>query len=301
MNATLPTSGSERVGSASRACSWSQWGRIAAIGFVLVLGKTAAALGQDTAPLSKESERKELGVSVSMTPEYTAGTFGTRKTTEVLYVPLLVEWDMTDRFDVALTIPYIWQHGQGVLSTLGVGPVRARARRGRLTAAARTTTEEGLGDILLEGDYRLADEWPLIPELTGIVEIKFPTADDRKGLGTGEFDELLGLDLRKRLSERWTTLLDLSYTFVGSPRGIPLQNSFGWSLGASYRVTSALRLSAYLEGEMAIARGEEDPLEVRVTVVYDLTRSIRLTGSVTKGLSDGSPDFGVSAGLGFRF
>jgi hypothetical protein len=293
--------GRERAQSVPPWRPFSVCGGIAALSLVLVLASVGVARGQETTSTSRaeESESKELGLSVSLTPEYSAGTYGTQKTTEVLYVPLVLQYSLTDRLDIKLTVPYIRQRGQGVLGALGIG---ALAAPGGVSGGrtGRTTTDDGLGDILLEGNYRFTDDRGLIPEVTGLLEIKFPTADGRR-LGSGEFDELLGANLTKKLSERWTATLEVSYTFVGSPPRLRLDNSFGWTIGPTYAVTPAFRLSAYIEGATAVVPGTQNPLDFRWAAEYDLTERVLVTGSATKGSSDGSPAFGISAGLGYRF
>jgi hypothetical protein len=277
------------------------WGGIATLSLVLVLASVGVGRCQDTTSTSQaeESESKELGLSVALTPEYSAGTYGTRRTTEVLYVPLVLQYSLTDRLDIKLTVPYIRQHGQGVLGALGIGALGAPGGASGVKPT-RTTTDDGLGDILLEGNYRFTDDRGFIPEVTGLLEIKFPTADGRR-LGSGEFDELLAANLTKKLSERWTASLEVSYTFVGSPRHLRLDNSFGWTIGPTYGATPTLRLSAYVEGATAVVPGTQNPLDLRWAAEYDLTERVLVTSSVTKGFSDGSPAFGISAGLGFRF
>ncbi len=48
----------------------------------------------------------------------------------------------------------------------------------------------------------VVQEGPVLPEIAPYVKIKFPTADDSRGLGTGEFDETLGVDLSKALFDK---------------------------------------------------------------------------------------------------
>ncbi len=62
-----------------------------------------------------------------------------------------------------------------------------------------------------------------------------------------------------------------------------------------------LSVFGFLEGSTAIARGQADPVEFRVGAEYKLTKALKLTGSVTRGLTDGAADWGVSAGLALRF
>jgi outer membrane putative beta-barrel porin/alpha-amylase len=133
------------------------------------------------------------------------------------------------------------------------------------------------------------------------VKIKFPTADDSRGLGTGKFDETLGADLSKRFFDRWFGYVSLSYTFIGSPTGEDLRNTFGWSVGAAYAVLPPLSVFAFVEGATAITAGQPDPVELRVGAEYKLFKALKLTGSVTRGLTNGAADWGVSAGLTLRF
>jgi hypothetical protein len=95
--------------------------------------------------------------------------------------------------------------------------------------------------------------------------------------------------------------LTFSYTFIGDPPGSDLRDSFGWSIGAAYGIVPAVSVFAFLEGATSVAPGQDGPLEVRVGGEVRLTRLLKLTGSVSRGLSDGSADWGVSAGLALRF
>ena len=58
---------------------------------------------------------------------------------------------------------------------------------------------------------------------------------------------------------------------------------------------------AFLDGATSVAPGQDDPLEIRVGAEFKLMKSLKFTGSATRGLSNGSPDWGVSGGLALRF
>jgi hypothetical protein len=235
---------------------------------LFVLFGPGAASGQDQPKPSDGAEARELGLTLSSTAEYTEGKYGTRHTTQILYVPFVLDWRLSDRFDLSVTISYIRQHGRDEFAALGGDGLRASQRvkaDGRKPSPTRPRTEDGLGDVLLDGGYVLLEEKAVAPELRGFATIKFPTADSSKGLGTGEFDETLGLGLAKKLG-RWTTWLEGYYVFVGSPPGTTLHNAVGWAGKLAYDATPSLRLAGSIEGETAVARHEPDPLEARVTV-----------------------------------
>ena len=109
------------------------------------------------------------------------------------------------------------------------------------------------------------------------------------------------MDLSKNLVGDLYGYLTLAYTFIGDPPGSDLRDSFGWSVGVAYGIVPAVSLFAFLDGATSVAPGQDGPLEVRVGAELRITRVLKLTGSVTRGLSNGSPDWGVSAGLGLRF
>ncbi len=272
----------------------------------LLLAMTSPGIADaEDVPTSTEStEPRPLGLSLSTSADYSQGKYGTGHTTQLLYVPSTLIWHATDRLELTLTIPYVWEHGRDILASVGATSVwTSLGFQSRQTTkrSPHARTEDGLGDILLEGAYVLLEDRDVIPELSPFVVIKFPTADSSRGLGTGEFDEVLGVSLSKVLGERWTAHLELSYTFVGSPPHVALENSFAWSVGISYDVTPSLRLATYLEGATAVSRREQNPLDLRFQAEYKVTRIIVLTAGASAGLSQGSADFGMLAGIKFQF
>ena len=240
--------------------------------------------------------------SLSGFVDYSRGDYGTGKDTTLLYIPFRLGVTPIERFTVSLTVPYIEQDTQTVFLTGGGVAVRKeKARELRTARASVTRTESGLGDVLLKGQYVLLEERPTFPEISPYLKVKFPTADEDRGLGTGEFDETLGVDLTKTFLERLVAYLTLAYTFIGSPSGTELHKSFAWSVGAAYLVATPFSIFAFLDGATALAAGQEDPLELRVGAEYRLTKALRLSGSAGAGLSSGSPNYDLMGGFAVRF
>src|SRR5512137_561449 len=252
-------------------------------------------------PALAEEDRPWWALSTSF--NYSIGDYGTGKDTSLIYVPFTLGVSPLERLTVSLTVPYIWQNTQTVTVTGGGVAVRKNQKNqlNTPTQSNVTRTEDGLGDLLLKGSFIVLPEQTWAPEIAPYLKIKFPTADDSRGLGTGEFDETLGVDLSKRFFDRWFGYVTLSYTFIGSPPGENLRNTFGWSVGAAYAVLQPLSVFAFVDGNTAIAHGQADPVELRVGAEYKLFKALKLTGSVTRGLTDGAADWGVSAGLALRF
>ena len=234
---------------------------------------------------------------------YSEGDYGTGQKTTLIYVPFTLGVTPLERLTVSLTVPYIRQTSQTVVLTGGGVAVRQQ-EKGKLHTSAQssvTQTEDGLGDLLLKGSFIVLPEQTWVPEITPYLKIKFPTADDSRGLGTGEFDETLGVDVTKRLIGDLFGYVTLSYTFIGSPPGEDLRNTFGWSVGAAYAIIQPLSVFAFVDGNTAISRGQADPVELRVGLEYKLFKALKLTGAVTRGLTDGAADWGGSLALTLRF
>jgi Putative MetA-pathway of phenol degradation len=252
----------------------------------LIVSSSLILMG--TTPVLAEDWR----VSLSTSFNYLRGDYGTDSDTTLIYVPFTVRVAPTERLTLGVTVPYIRLTSQNIVLTGGGVAVRNVGER---------RTEGGLGDLLLRGEYILVQEQPIIPEIMGLIKIKAPTADEDKGLGTGEFDETLGLSFSKTFAQRLVTYLDLTYTFIGSPPGVDFDNTFGWSIGAAYRVARPVTLYGFLDGATAVSPDQDDPLELRFGAEVRVSEAIKLTGSITVGLTDGSPDYGLSGGLVYRF
>ena len=238
--------------------------------------------------------------SLAGSVDYSVGDYGTGQDTTIVYAPFTLGVSPLDRLWLKVTVPFLYETTQDVVVT-GGGVVSRKNQKGKLAKPASSTTEEGLGDILLKVSYTVLEERPLLPEIEPYVKIKFPTADKDRGLGTGEFDETIGVDLSKNLVGGLFGYLTLAYTFIGEPAGADLRNSFGWSVGAAYAVVQPLSVFAFLDGATAISPEQDDPLEIRVGAEVKLVKALKLTVAGTRGLSNGSADWGASAGLTLRF
>jgi len=114
-----------------------------------------------------------------------------------VYVPFTLGMRPIDRLWLSLTLPYIYQ---------SVGGRRRHRRRSGQAKARRRWQVRGARAFherkrsrrhAAPGVLRRSRGRELIPEIAPYVKIKFPTADSDRGLGTGEFDETIGVDLSK--------------------------------------------------------------------------------------------------------
>jgi hypothetical protein len=101
---------------------------------------------------------------------------------------------------------------------------------------------EGLGDIMLLSKYRLAQGSDWTWSLAG--QLKFPTGDEDKYLGTGETDFWIKTLLTKRFGALETNF-DLGYTFNGFGKDY---NSLNYRAAVAYGLSNSVTLVGELIG-----------------------------------------------------
>lgn len=230
--------------------------------------------------------------------EYTTGEYGTGVDTDILYVPVSAELSVAS-WSFGLTVPYLRITGNGEVVG-GAGPPivvgSGRSRKPPAAQAARTA-ESGLGDVLASVAYRVRPAPPWSVGLAG--EVKVPTADVDKGLGTGAFDYTVKLDVAGKIG-RLAPFGAVGYRFLGDD-GFDLNDVLLLTLGASYELSPASQAGLVLDYVAASSATAEDALKLRPYLSTDISARWGLDLYAVVGLSDGSPDYGGGLRLGFRF
>jgi Putative MetA-pathway of phenol degradation len=259
-------------------------------------------------------DQKVQNWQVGFSPTYMSGNYGTSSTTSITYLPLSIR-RLFDNGDLTFIVPYICITGDGAVTVLSGTPNRV-SKSGTATTGGQgggkknkepgnveptSSTDCGIGDLVFRGRYYLVDEQGLIPTIAVTGRIKFPTADADRGLGTGRFDESLGVEMSKKLVGNWMGFVDFGYTFIGDPEGLDLRNQWYYDLGAGYNVTDKLLLSMYYEEYRALIEGLSNPRDLLWAVNYKVSSSLRFNASILAGLSNGAPDYGLTGGVSWRF
>jgi hypothetical protein len=228
--------------------------------------------------------------------EYSTGDFGGTESIDEWYVPVTGKY-IIGRYILRLTIPYLRltaPSGTTVLSTGQDGEVIT-------TDSGSRTTKAGLGDIIAGLTYQdlfnteLSSDIAL--DLTG--KIKFGTADENKGLGTGENDYTIQADLFK-FYKKFTPYGTLGYKFRGDPSGIELDNVWFGAIGGLYENSPKLGSGLDFYYREASFPGASEQQELTAHFSYRLTRNQRLQVYGFRGFSNGSPDWGGGVMITFN-
>ena len=222
--------------------------------------------------------------------EYSTGDYGASRDTTIWYFPVSLQ-RRTETTALSVTVPYLIVRGPGV-----VLPGTGGGRVVRKAPVTSSKTEEGLGDVLLSGSYRLVSEVGNRPRIDLTGKIKLGTADEDENLGTGETDAAVQVDLEKGDS-RNLLFGSVGYWVFGDPPGINLKNAFYGSIGLSHRLDESRNAGAILHAQESVTSGGPGALDVSGFLTNRITKNARLQVYGLVGLADGSPDWGLGAFL----
>jgi len=107
-----------------------------------------------------------------------------------------------------------------------------------------------LGDLFLGGKFNVMTERKRQPfALAFRGTVKVPTADEKKGAGTGEYDYFADLILSKEMHQRFELSGYSGFAWRGDPADVSLSDGWRWGLGAAFGARSNVRFTAELFGE----------------------------------------------------
>ena len=240
----------------------------------LIMLQSATSAAQDNDPL----------ITLSVGTEFTSGTFGGDVDIEDFYVPVTAVVDFRN-IAFRLTVPYLSVYApEGTI----IGPDGEL-----LPGSGEMTTESGLGDVV--GSVTFFDviysrRLGLAMDLTG--KVKFGTADETKGLGTGENDYTVQADFLK-FFDQFTWLGSVAYRFRGDTADVVLNDVLMASLGGIYRFTPRVSAGLFLDYRESAIAGNDSIQEMSGFVSRDVGENWRLQLYALTGFTDSSPDWGA--------
>lgn len=257
----------------------------------------------DTVSALSTTPDKPQTASISLGAEFASGKYGTGSTTSSVYMPLIVTWSPSDRFDVGIELPFIYQSSSNVTTSLFSNSPQSTAaaatvdKGGPGGAAAlqqnggSSSSVSGLGDIIMRFGVIALPEGDKVPQIRPSLFVKFPTANTSDGLGTGEFDAGAGLEVTKWFGDLHLTAEGF-YTYQGKADGFGLKNYFSYTGGIGYQLTEHIEPMAIVKGATAPSDYSSGLLEVRARIIWSLTDSMSLDLYGSRGIADSSPEYG---------
>ncbi len=249
--------------------------------------------------------------------ELSTGDFGTARDTTILAVPFTLGYQHRI-FELAATIPYLYLSTTGFTILTGGGPAAISETRAARTPspgvpvptpgnpspviadrASRNSTS-GMGDLTLEGTAFLLEERGNWPSLSPWLAVKLPTANEKKGLGTGKTDVGLGVIVAKTFGRSFASA-DLGYTFIGEPRGVDLDNVFSVLATLGHNLSDVLSVHGFVDFRTAVVDTVDNPVSLGLGARYRFSERIGLKTDVRFGVTNSAPDVAGILGVEFRF
>lgn len=135
-------------------------------------------------------------------------------------------------------LPYLRVDRTGNVTTTADGPIvlgRGGPGRPAWQESDAGEGESGIGDVYLRSDTFLSRAGQgKRPALAFVLDLKWPTADEKSGLGTGEMDWGAGLDYVQPLGKVVQILGVAHYRFMGSPEGVVFDDRLRLSVGLAF-------------------------------------------------------------------
>jgi hypothetical protein len=175
------------------------------------------------------------------------------------------------------------------------------------TSGLSTDGEYGLSDSVVGAKYVFLKETEKRPGVAGSFELKLPTGDESRGLGSGEFD----YDLRLRTQKTWgwfTAIGNAGYTFVTDPEygGVTTSAENVWLLTCAqeYQVAKATKLLSEIYFVSRETPDEPNRLAANIGFKHKLRDNFTVHAAIGKSIREGNrggPDLRVYVGVKWEF
>lgn len=200
---------------------------------------------------------------------YSQGDFNTGQKTELSQLQVTYG-QVVDDYDFSIAIPYLF-------------------------LSDRYGDESGLGDINLRAGKTLSGDSLAADNIYASISVKLPTASETKGLGTGETDIGGFLSYTHNFSALSLTLMG-GYIVTGDSDVQSYNDIFVYGLGLS-KIIAPWYIYGSVDGRQQTVDTGDDPLEVSVGFFYQIKPAQFVKMESFAGLSDSSPDSGVTVGV----
>jgi len=153
--------------------------------------------------------------------------------------------------------------------------------------AAGTSSISGVGDLAMGVKWNPLTEADSFASHALAAAVKFPTASQNKGLGTGETDWDLTYIASRSLTEQWSAHLNVGYTWTGNPPDAREDDLAHASIALGWQVSLPVELLVEVVGVLPESGHEEASAECIIGARWHVGGQLTLDAAVgTTGLGD---------------
>lgn len=253
----------------------------------------AAAL---LAPVPIYGQQSEVRQTSTLAFFYSKGLYDQDSPTYVRYLPYSHEVSLPGwRFKASVPVLEVEGPGNVLIDAGNLGQYNNDS------GSDGRVSERGVGDLTLSVSYELPLIAEGLPFLDISLELKLPTADERRGLGTGRPDVALQFDAFQSVADT-TLFATLAYRYRHrSPVYAGLRDSVTLSLGGSRPVSERWHAGLIYDFRQAASLFTGDTHELLPFVSWAASPRWGLMLYMVEGFSRDSADTAVGAQLSYRW
>ena len=230
---------------------------------------------------------EEATLTTTLGLDYSSGKYGSTARTDILYAPLVLKYSRGPAL-LKLTVPYLSITSPSGGTLIGVDENGLPIYSG---AGARVT-ESGMGDVVFSYIHSVVEDSKGGFLLDLGAKVKFATADENKGLGTGEQDYAVFVDFYY-LAGAATPFATLGYKVLGDPAGLKLRDVWQSTLGLSYKLSGPDTVGAMWDFRQPTQSAGDPVNELTAYWVHKFGPDWKVQSYAVTGFSDASPDIGL--------
>jgi hypothetical protein len=238
--------------------------------------------------VAADDTQSQLSFSIGF--DYSTGEYGEEEPTEIWYIPFTTKYER-GRVAYKLMIPYLDIVGPGDVSGDGV-VVKADADPNDVAT--------GVGDVDVSVFFNVLSGQRKSPWMDVGIKASLATGDDDKGLGKGEEDYALQLDLFDQFG-RYQVFGTLGYKWRGDPDDDEerLDGVFA-NVGTGYSLGSKKAVGVMFDFEESSLRDREDSESLMLYYSHRLDHQRSVVVYLLGGLSDSSADAEIGMQITFK-
>ena len=258
---------------------------------VVGVGLGMSAHAQQSESLSPQNE-------LSIGAYYSRGDYGQTLDTSIYYLPVSYKRSFGN-WNVQASVPYLEISGAGnvLVNVGGVG----REELEVLDNPAASSNNRGVGDSVLSATYQMPAFSSAAPFIDLGFEVKVPTANKDKGLGTGAYDYGLQVDAYQQLGQT-TLFATLGYKIRGKSDLFSQMTDSGFvSLGFTRPLNERFSAGVIYDFREAASSTSGETHEVLPYISWAIANEWTLMSYIVKGFTQDSADIAVGMQLNYRW
>jgi hypothetical protein len=240
-------------------------------------------------------EEGELSLLTGL--EYSEADYGTPDTTTLWRIPISLTYRKTN-FSLFASMPLLFASSEGDI--IVSNKTSMTSKMVLPTSSNGKNTASGIGDMILSGSYYFTPDVRKELSYRLTAGIKIATADKDKGFGTGEDDVYVEGGAVKYLDE-YILSGTLGYEMNGDSPDYVYNDVLYGTVGLTRLLAMKKQVGTYLYFSEALSDAAEAPLELSVFYSTPAAKDRNIYLYLSKGFSDGSPDFALGGNVQFYY